>query len=105
MHRLAKIGVVLAFVLAVAGVSAGIVAAQSGEDNTPTPSASVATATAEEPAAGATATPDDTSTDEDKSATPEAEEDSTDGEERSGDGHLCPDKEEDAAESTTETTA
>jgi hypothetical protein len=100
MHRLAKIGVVLAFVLAVAGVSAGIVAAQSGEDNTPTPSASVATATEE------SATPaDDGSTDEDKSATPEAEEDSTGGEERSGDGHLCPDKEEDAAESTTETTA
>lgn len=90
MHRLAKIGIVLAFVMALGGVGAGIVAAQSSADNTPTPSASVATAE-EEPAADATPTPSDgSSTPQDQEATPE--------------GHLCPDQ-QGQQESPTATTA
>jgi len=91
VHRLTKIGTVLVFMMAIAGVSAGIVAAQSGEEATATPGTSVATATAEE-----LGTPTDGATPDGQDATPEGE--------RSDDGHLCPDK-EGAEESTTATTA
>jgi hypothetical protein len=108
MNRLQKIGIVLVSVIALAGVGTGLVAAQSGDDSTPTPSAT------EEPAASPTEASD--TPDTDATAVPDAEEDSTevpkdgatdpsapseeDGAEK--DGRLCP-KEQREAEETSET--
>ena len=108
MHRLRSAGIVIVTLLALGGVSAGIVAAQSSDDPTPTPAEAVATA---EDTADATATPsedgtDDGSKDADGSDATE-ESDGSDAEEESdGEGRLCPEKEgeTDASETTTSTT-
>ena len=105
MQRLRSAGIVIVTLLALGGVSAGIVAAQSSDDPTPTAAEAVATA---EDAADATATPSDGATDDgskdaDGSDATEESEGSDAEEDSDGDGRLCPEKEGETEESETTT--
>ena len=101
MQRLRSAGIVIVTLLALGGVSAGIVAAQSSDDPTPTATEAVATA---EDAADATATPSDDATEDADGSDATEESDGSDAEEDSdGDGRLCPEKEGETEESETTT--